>query len=78
MVGTFADGTPYDVELPVAGSAIIESRADGAISGDWQGSGFKFEGSSGMARYQITGDNPALNISGTFTLESVCFLNNAP
>ena len=74
VTGTFEDGTPFDVTLPVSGSAIIESKADGA-SGDWQGSGFKFEGSNAMTRYKITGDNPALNISGTFTLQSVSLFN---
>ncbi len=70
ITGTFSDGTAYDVSLPVTANASIEARTDGA-RGNWQGSGFKFEGTDDMRKYVVKGDNPAFNVSGSFVLESV-------
>lgn len=57
--------------LPLkAGQTTIVTDGDGA-SGNWEGTGFSFEGSPDLSSYTVTVDSPVLNIKGTLELKSV-------
>ncbi|KFY13988.1 hypothetical protein V491_06190 [Pseudogymnoascus sp. VKM F-3775] len=76
IFATFDDGSL--VFLPLnnlpykAGQATVVTDGDGA-SGNWQGTGFSFEGSPDLSTYKVTVDSPVLAIKGTLELKS-----NAP
>lgn len=74
IFATFDDGSL--VFLPLnnlpykAGQATVVTDGDGA-SGNWQGTGFSFEGSPDLSTYKVTVDSPVLAIKGTLELKSV-------
>jgi hypothetical protein len=74
IFATFDDGSL--VFLPLnnlpykAGQATVTTDGDGA-SGNWQGTGFSFEGSPDLSTYKVMVDSPVLAIKGTLELKSV-------
>ncbi|KFY46509.1 hypothetical protein V495_02405 [Pseudogymnoascus sp. VKM F-4514 (FW-929)] len=73
IFATFDDGSL--VFLPLnnlpykAGQATVTTDGDGA-SGNWQGTGFSFEGSPDLSTYKVMVDSPILAIKGTLELKS--------
>jgi hypothetical protein len=71
--GSFANGSLFSLHVPVTGSAVLK-KTDDSISGDWQGSGFKFKGTkldTKHSEYVVTVNNSAIGTYGTITLKAV-------
>ncbi|KIW16895.1 hypothetical protein PV08_04085 [Exophiala spinifera] len=58
------------VSFPVAATSVTVDTVGNGASGNWVGSGIKFEGASDLSTYTVTFEHTLLNtgISGTFTL----------
>ncbi|KFZ18025.1 hypothetical protein V501_01412 [Pseudogymnoascus sp. VKM F-4519 (FW-2642)] len=73
IFATFDDGSLVFLPLNnlpyTAGQATVVTDGDGA-SGNWQGTGFSFEGSPDLSTYKVTVDSPVLAIKGTLELTS--------
>ncbi|GME23662.1 hypothetical protein PENARI_c022G05283 [Neofusicoccum parvum] len=70
--GTFPNGTAFFGQAMADDGVVIEHGPDG-ISGDWKGSGAKFQGTSldsPNTTYTITFDSPEIGVQGSFHLQS--------
>jgi hypothetical protein len=74
LTGTFANGTAFSIVIPadLTASAVITADAN-ETSGNWESTGFMFEGTttSALTQYTVSIDNADYGVLGTVTLYSV-------